>query len=151
MLRIALNGYGRIGRALLRALFERGLESQLHVEAINEIGEFATLAHLTRFDTTFGRFSGQVELHEDILQVNERPIRLVSEKDFTRLPWQQLGVDVVVDCTGKAKKRAVAEQHLAAGAPRVLLSHPLESADLTVVYGVNHQLLGQQRIVSNAS
>src|SRR5690606_3757932 len=124
---------------------------QLHVEAINEIGEFATLAHLTRFDTTFGRFSGQVELHEDILQVNERPIRLVSEKDFTRLPWQQLGVDVVVDCTGKAKKRAVAEQHLAAGAPRVLLSHPLESADLTVVYGVNHQLLGQQRIVSNAS
>ena len=151
MLRIALNGYGRIGRALLRALFERGLESQLHVEAINEIGEFATLAHLTRFDTTFGRFSGQVELHEDILQVNERPIRLVSAKDFTRLPWQQLGVDVVVDCTGKAKKRAVAEQHLAAGAPRVLLSHPLESADLTVVYGVNHQLLGQQRIVSNAS
>ena len=92
MLRIALNGYGRIGRALLRALFERGLESQLHVEAINEIGDFATLAHLTRFDTTFGRFSGQVELHEDILQVNERPIRLVSEKDFSRLPWQQLAM-----------------------------------------------------------
>jgi glyceraldehyde 3-phosphate dehydrogenase len=151
MLRIALNGYGRIGRALLRALFERGLENQLRVEAINEIGDFTTLAHLTRFDSTFGRFPGHVDLHEDQLQVNGQPIRLISQKDFTHLPWKQLAVDVVVDCTGKAKKRALAEQHLTAGAPRVLLSHPLESADLTVVYGVNHQLLDNQQIVSNAS
>jgi glyceraldehyde 3-phosphate dehydrogenase len=151
MLRIALNGYGRIGRALLRALFERGLESQLRIEAINETGDFATLAHLTRFDSTFGRFCGHVDLQEDQLLVNDQPIRLISQKDFTQLPWQQLAVDVVVDCTGKAKKRALAEQHLTAGAARVLLSHPLESADLTVVYGVNHQLLGNQRIVSNAS
>lgn len=151
MLRIALNGYGRIGRALLRALFERGLQSRLRIEAINEIGDFATLAHLTRFDSTFGRFGGQVELHDDTLQVEGQPIRLVSQKDFTQLPWKQLAVDVVVDCTGKSKKRALAEQHLTAGAARVLLSHPLETADLTVVYGVNHHLLGDQRIVSNAS
>ena len=151
MLRIALNGYGRIGRALLRALFERGLESQIHIEAINEIGDFTTLAHLTRFDSTFGRFIGQVELHDDILQVRGQSIRLSNQKDISQLPWQQLAVDVVVDCTGKLKKRALAEQHLNAGAPRVLLSHPMDSADLTVVYGVNHHLLGSQQIVSNAS
>ncbi|UUY07901.1 type I glyceraldehyde-3-phosphate dehydrogenase [Pseudomonas sp. J452] len=151
MLRIALNGYGRIGRALVRALFERGLENQLHVEAINELGDFKTLAHLTRFDSTFGRFNGHVGLHDDILQVHGQSIRLLGEKDITHLPWKQLAVDVVVDCTGRLKKRVLAEQHLAAGAPRVLLSHPLDTADLTVVYGVNHHLLGNQQIVSNAS
>ncbi|MDG1583235.1 type I glyceraldehyde-3-phosphate dehydrogenase [Pseudomonas sp. GOM6] len=151
MLRIALNGYGRIGRALLRALFERGLENQIRIEAINELGDFTTLAHLTRFDSTFGRFIGQVELQDDILQVRGQPIRLSNHKDIAQLPWRQLAVDVVVDCTGKLKKRALVEQHLNAGAPRVLLSHPLEAADLTVVYGVNHHLLGNQQIVSNAS
>ncbi|MEK1904439.1 MAG: type I glyceraldehyde-3-phosphate dehydrogenase [Pseudomonas sp.] len=151
MLRIALNGYGRIGRALLRALFERGLENQLHVEAINEVGDFKTLAHLTRFDSTFGRFNGHVALHEDMLLVRGQSIRLLGERDLTQLPWKALGIDVVVDCTGKLKKRLLADQHLVAGAPRVLLSHPLEGADLTVVYGVNHQLLGNQQIVSNAS
>lgn len=151
MLRIALNGYGRIGRALLRALFERGLENQLHVEAINEVGDFKTLAHLTRFDSTFGRFNGHVGLYEDTLQVHGQSIHLLGERELTRLPWKQMGVDVVVDCTGKLKKRVLAEQHLVAGAPRVLLSHPLDSADLTVVYGVNHHLLGNQQVVSNAS
>ncbi|VXC43556.1 Glyceraldehyde-3-phosphate dehydrogenase [Pseudomonas sp. 8AS] len=151
MLHIALNGYGRIGRALVRALFQRGLESQLQVEAINDLGEYQTLAHLTRFDSTFGRFTGQVELHDDILQIGDQSIRLLGERDIGRLPWQQLGIDVVIDCTGKLKKRALAEQHLSAGAPRVLLSHPLDSADLTVVYGINQHLLGNQQIVSNAS
>lgn len=151
MLRIALNGYGRIGRALLRALFERGLENQLHVEAINEVGDFKTIAHLTRFDSTFGRFLGQVDLREDVMQVRGQSIRLFGERDSSKLPWKQLGVDVVIECTGKVKKRSHAEQHLMAGAPRVLLSHPLESADLTVVYGVNHHLLGNQQIVSNGS
>lgn len=151
MLHIALNGYGRIGRALVRALFQRGLESQLQVEAINDLGEYQTLAHLTRFDSTFGRFNGQVELHDDILQIGDQSIRLLGERDIGRLPWRQLGIDLVIDCTGKLKKRALAEQHLSAGAPRVLLSHPLDSADLTVVYGINHNLLGNQQIVSNAS
>jgi glyceraldehyde 3-phosphate dehydrogenase len=151
MLRIAINGYGRIGRAIVRAVFERGLETKLHIEAINDLGDFATLAHLTRFDSTFGRFKGHVSLHDDILQVHGQSIRLLHEREVVNLPWARLGVDVVLECTGKLKKRQQVEQHLTAGAPRVLLSHPLESADLTVVYGVNHELLGNQQIVSNAS
>jgi len=151
MLRIALNGYGRIGRALLRALFERGLEHKIRLEAINDLGEPATLAHLTRFDSTFGRFAGHVALHEDMLQVHGQSIHLLREREPINLPWDHLGVDLVLECTGKLKKREQAEQHLTAGAPRVLLSHPMDSADLTVVYGVNHELLGSQQIVSNAS
>ncbi|MDH4554268.1 type I glyceraldehyde-3-phosphate dehydrogenase [Pseudomonas sp. BN417] len=151
MLRIALNGYGRIGRAVVRALFERGLDQRLRIEAINDLGDFESLAHLTRFDSTFGRFPGHVALHDDHLQVNGQTIRLLRERDPVNLPWQQLGVDLVLECSGKMKKRAQVEQHLTAGAPRVLLSHPLDSADLTVVYGVNHELLGSQQIVSNAS
>ncbi|MNQ51113.1 Glyceraldehyde-3-phosphate dehydrogenase 1 [compost metagenome] len=151
MLRIALNGYGRIGRALVRALFERGLDQRLRIEAINDLGDFESLAHLTRFDSTFGRFPGHVALHDDHLQVNGQTIRLLRERDPVNLPWQHLGVDLVLECSGKMKKRAQVEQHLTAGAPRVLLSHPLDSADLTVVYGVNHEQLGSQQIVSNAS
>lgn len=151
MLRIAINGYGRIGRALVRALFERGLEHRIRLEAINDLGDYNTLAHLTRFDSTFGRFPGQVDLRDDQMLVNDQRISLLQEREPAQLPWAQLGVDLVLECTGKLKKRAQVEQHLTAGAAHVLLSHPLESADLTVVYGVNHQLLGDQRIVSNAS
>jgi glyceraldehyde 3-phosphate dehydrogenase len=151
MLRIAINGYGRIGRTLLRALFERGLEKQIHVEAINDLGEAATLAHLTRFDSTFGRLKGQMDQHDDMLQVDGQSIRLLREREPVNLPWGHLAVDLVMECTGKFKKRAQAEQHLTAGASRVLLSHPMDTADLTVVYGVNHDLLGNQQIVSNAS
>ncbi len=151
MLRIALNGYGRIGRAVLRALFERGLEHRIRIEAINDLGDHQTLAHLTRFDSTCGRFAGHVSLHDEQLLVNDQQIRLLQERDPLNLPWAQLGVDLVLECSGKLKKRAQVEHHLTAGASRVLLSHPLESADLTVVYGVNHELLGSQQIVSNAS
>ena len=151
MLRIAINGYGRIGRALVRALFERGLEHKIHIEAINDLSDFATLAHLTRFDSTFGRFNGQVLLHDDILQIHGQSIRLLREREPVNLPWDRLGVDLVLECSGKLKSRQQVEHHLTAGAPRVLLSHPLESADLTVVYGVNHEQLGSQQIVSNAS
>lgn len=151
MLRIALNGYGRIGRALVRAVFERGLDQRLRIEAVNDLGDFQSLAHLTRFDSTFGRFPGHVHLSDDRLQVNNQTIHLLRERDPVNLPWDQLGVDLVLECTGKMKKRAQVEQHLTAGAPRVLLSHPLDTADLTVVYGVNHEQLGSQQIVSNAS
>ena len=151
MLRIAINGYGRIGRALVRALFERGLEHKIRIEAINDLSDFSTLAHLTRFDSTFGRFNGQVQQHDDTLQINDQSIRLLREREPVNLPWDRLGVDLVLECSGKFKTRQQVEQHLTAGAPRVLLSHPLESADLTVVYGVNHQQLGSQQIVSNAS
>ncbi|MCQ4326165.1 type I glyceraldehyde-3-phosphate dehydrogenase [Stutzerimonas stutzeri] len=151
MLRIAINGYGRIGRTVLRALFERGLDNQIHIEAINDLSETATLAHLTRFDSTFGRFQGQVDVHDDILQIRGQSIRLLCERDASRLPWGELGVDVVLECSGKFKKRELVEQHLQAGAGRVFASHPLDGADLTVVYGVNHELLGSQRVISNAS
>lgn len=151
MLRIAINGYGRIGRAILRAIFQSDLHTRIHVEAINDLGDHATLAHLTRFDSTYGRYPGSVVLHGDMLQISGQSIRLLQERDPQRLPWGELGVDLVLECSGKFKKREMAEQHLAAGAQRVLLSHPLDSADQTVVYGVNHQLLGSQRIVSNGS
>lgn len=122
MLRIAINGYGRIGRAILRALFERGLEQQIHLEAINDLGDASTLSHLTRFDSTFGRFNARVAQHDDILQVNGQSIRLLRERDPRQLPWAELGVDLVLECSGNFKSRAQVEQHVQAGAPRVLLS-----------------------------
>lgn len=151
MLRIAINGYGRIGRNILRALFERGLHTKLQIVAINDLGDAKILAHLTRFDSTFGRFADNVELSGEYLKVGQQSIRLFSQPNPALLPWQELGVDVVLECTGRMKQRHQAEQHLAAGAGHVLLAHPLDSADLTVVYGVNHNLLGSQQIVSNAS
>ncbi len=152
MLRVAINGYGRIGRAVLRALFERNLENQIHIEAINDLSERSAMAHLTRFDTTFGRFHGQVDLHDDVMQIRGQSIRLLQERDPTQLPWKQLGVDVVLECSGKFKKRDLIDQHLQAGAARVFASHPLDGADLTVVYGVNHELLdSSHRVISNAS
>lgn len=151
MLRIAINGYGRIGRNILRALFERGLHTKLQIVAINDLGDAKILAHLTRFDSTFGRFADNVELSGEYLKVGQQSIRLFSQPNPALLPWQELGIDVVLECTGRMKQRHQAEQHLAAGAGHVLLAHPLDSADLTVVYGINHNLLGSQQIVSNAS
>ena len=151
MLRIAINGYGRIGRNILRTLFERGLHSKLQIVAINDLGDAKILTHLTRFDSTFGRFAHPVQLSGENLHVGNQSIRLLSQPDPVLLPWQQLGIDVVLECTGRMKQRHQVEQHLTAGARRVLLAHPLDSADLTVVYGVNHHLLGSQQIVSNAS
>ena len=151
MLRIAINGYGRIGRNILRTLFERGLHTKLQIVAINDLGDAKILTHLTRFDSTFGRFAHPVQLSGENLHVGNQSIRLLSQPDPVLLPWQQLGIDVVLECTGRMKQRHQVEQHLTAGARRVLLAHPLDSADLTVVYGVNHHLLGNQQIVSNAS
>jgi len=151
MLRIAINGYGRIGRAVVRALFERGLQDRVQVVAINDLSDHKTLVHLPCFDSTFGRFPEPVELQGESMVVRGQSIRLLAERDATQLPWKELNVDVVLECTGKFKKRAMIEQHLQAGAGRVFASHPLDGGDLTVVYGVNHQLLGDQRVVSNAS
>ena len=152
MLRIALNGYGRIGRALVRALHQRGLQDRIQLQAINDLSDFATLVHLTRFDSTFGRFPADIRQEHDRMSIDGgTPIRLLGERDATRLPWRDMGVEVVLECSGKFKKREQVNQHLDAGARHVLLSHPLDNADLTVVYGVNHHLLGDQLIVSNAS
>lgn len=151
MLRIAINGYGRIGRNILRTLFERGLDKDIQIVAINDLSDAKILTHLTRFDSTFGRFSHDVQLQDEHLIIGEQSIRILKQPDAAQLPWQALNVDVVLECTGRMKQRSQAEQHLHAGAQRVLLAHPMDSADLTVVYGVNHQQLQQQKIVSNAS
>ncbi len=153
MLRVAINGYGRIGRNIVRTLFERGLHNKVQIIAINDLGDARTLAHLTCFDSTFGRFFTPVELHEKMLKIGKQEIQLFSETDVANLPWHNLNIDVVLECTGKAKKRDFAEAHINAGAKAVLLSHPLDSADATVVFGVNHEQLkkDKQKIVSNAS
>src|SRR5690554_5410609 len=151
MLRVAINGYGRIGRNILRIIFEQNLQDKIQLVAINDLGDANTLSHLTRFDSTFGRFSKEVKLEDKMLEVDGHKIELLSVADVANLPWHNLKVDVVLECTGRTKTREAAEQHLTAGARRVLLAHPLDSADLTVVYGVNHQLLSDQVIVSNAS
>ena len=151
MLRIGINGYGRIGRAVVRALYQRQLQDQIEIVAINDLADGETLLHLTRFDSTFGRCDLPMTLAEDGLQIEGRTIKLLREPDVTRLPWKALGVDLVMECTGLFKKRAQLEPHLAAGAGRVIASHPLDGADLTVVYGVNHGKLGEQQIISNAS
>ena len=151
MLRIGINGYGRIGRAVVRALYQRQLQDQIEIVAINDLADGETLLHLTRFDSTFGRFDLPMTLAEDGLQIEGHTIKLLREPDVTRLPWKALGVDLVMECTGLFKKRAQLEPHLAAGAGRVIASHPLDGADLTVVYGVNHGKLGEQQIISNAS
>lgn len=151
MLKIAINGYGRIGRNVLRILFERQLENKIQIVAINDLGDAETLAHLTRFDSTFGRFGHAISVDGNAMEIAGQKIRLLKEPETSKLPWSELDIDVVLECTGRVKKRELADAHLAAGAKRVLLAHPLDSADLTVVYGVNHELLDQQTVVSNAS
>jgi glyceraldehyde 3-phosphate dehydrogenase len=137
---------------LVWAIHERGLADTLEVVAINDLASFEALAHLTRVDSTHGRFPGEVALEEDALRVDGRRIQLIAESDPTQLPWEALGIDLVLECSGKFKTRARNQAHLNAGAKRVLISYPMAEADLTVVYGVNHsQLDPSQRILSNAS
>jgi len=150
--RIAINGYGRIGQCVLRALIERG-DPEFEVVAINELSGLDTIAYLTRYDTTHGRFPGRVESGEGELVINGRAIRVLSEADPDRLPWAELGIDLVLECSGSFKDRATAERHLAAGAHRLLFSQPAESdVDATIVTGINDaELTAQARIVSAAS
>ena len=151
-MRIAINGYGRIGRCLVWAIHERGLTDRFEVVAINDLADFKVLAHLTRYDSTHGRFAGEVALDGDTLTINRQAIRISAEKDPANLPWAELDVDLVFECSGKFKQRDLNQQHLDAGAKRVLISYPVADADITVVYGVNHrQLDAGHRIISNAS
>ncbi len=152
MIRIAINGYGRIGRNILRALYSGSYTRDIQVVAINDLADFKVDVHLTKYDSTHGHFPGQVELRGEELLVNDHAIKLLAVKDLKDLPWRALNIDIVLECTGRYTKRAACEQHLAAGAKRVLLSAPGEDMDLTVVYGVNHPALKKEhRIVSNAS
>ena len=151
--RVAINGYGRIGRSVLRALYESGARDRIQVVAINEPADCKTIAHLTRYDSTHGRFPGSVTVDSDVLTVNGDAIQVLHCEQVNELPWDELKVDLVFECSGSFGDRAHAEQHIARGAPRVLFSQPAEAdVDATIVYGINHQLLtGRETIVSNAS
>jgi len=153
MLRLAINGYGRIGRSVLRALYEGDYRRDLQIVAVNELADSGTVAHLTRYDSTHGRFPGTVQSNENSLLIDADEMRLLREPSIAALPWAQLDVDVVLECTGTFSERKLAEQHLQQGAQRVLFSQPAQAdVDATIVYGVNHQTLSaSDRIVSNAS
>ena len=153
MLRIAINGGGRIGRSVLRALYESEARNSVQIVAINELADTKTIAHLTRYDSTHGRFPGTVSATENQLTINGDTISIVHQQNLDQLPWAELRVDVVLECSGTFSDRATAEQHLASGAKRVLFSQPAESSvDATIVYGINqHILTGHETIISSAS
>ena len=151
--KIAINGYGRIGRNVLRAIHELGRASEFDVVAINDLGDAETNAHLTQYDTAHGRFPGEVSVDGDYMIVNGDKLRVFAERDPSKLPWGELNVDVVLECTGLFKNREKAGMHLKAGAKKVIISAPGGSdIDATVVYGVNHgDLKASDEIISNAS
>ncbi|WP_413663785.1 type I glyceraldehyde-3-phosphate dehydrogenase [Microbulbifer sp. CNSA002] len=151
--RIAINGYGRIGRSVLRALYESGARDNLQIVAINELADCDTIAHLTKYDSVHGRFSGEVSVHKDVLVVNGDSIAVTHCEQLEDLDWRRDQVDIVLECTGSFKQRRNAELHLAAGAKKVLFSQPASrDVDATIVYGVNdHILTGKEQIISAAS
>jgi glyceraldehyde 3-phosphate dehydrogenase len=149
--RVAINGFGRIGRNVLRAIVEAD-RNDIQVVAINDLAPVETNAHLLRFDSVHGRFPGEVKVNGDAIDVGRGPIKVTAIKDPATLPHKALGVDIALECTGIFTARDQASAHLTAGAKRVLISAPADGADLTVVYGVNHdKLTKEHRVVSNAS
>jgi glyceraldehyde 3-phosphate dehydrogenase len=149
--RVAINGFGRIGRNVLRAIIESG-RTDIEVVAINDLGPVETNAHLLRYDSVHGRFPAEVKVSGDSIDVGRGPIKVTAERDPAKLPHHELNVDVALECTGIFTTKEKASAHLAAGAKRVLVSAPAEDVDLTVVYGVNHDKLnGEHTVVSNAS
>ena len=149
--KIAINGFGRIGRLVLRALYE-SKRDDLQVVAINDLGPVETNAHLFRYDSVHGRFPGEVTSGEDWMDIGRGRIKVTAERDPAKLPHADLGVDIAFECTGIFTARDKAALHLQAGAKRVLISAPATGADLTVVYGVNHDKIGKEHeVISNAS
>ena len=152
-IKVAINGYGRIGRNILRALYEGGKKHDIQIVAINDLGDTKINAHLTRYDTTHGKFPGTVAIDGDSLVVNGDRIKVLSNRDPSQLPWKDLGVDVVHECTGFFTSKEKASAHLKAGAKKVIISAPGgKDVDGTIVYGVNHGTLkGLHTVISNAS
>lgn len=152
-IKVAINGYGRIGRNALRAFYEAGKRHDLQIVAINDLGSAATNAHLTRFDTTHGKFPGAVSVEDNNLIIEGDRIKVFSERDPAQLPWAALAIDVVLECTGRFTNKAKASAHLAAGAKRVIISAPAgREVDATIVYGVNNQALrSEHRVIAIGS
>jgi glyceraldehyde 3-phosphate dehydrogenase len=147
----AINGFGRIGRLVFRALLESG-RTDIEIIAINDPAPYGTSAHLLKYDSVHGRLKEDVTLNDDILDVNGRQIKMTAERDPANIPWSDMGVDIVLECSGFFTKRADAEKHIQAGAKKVVISAPASDEDLTVVYGVNSDALtADHKIVSNAS
>ncbi len=152
-IKVAINGFGRIGRNILRAHYESAKKHDLQFVAINDLGDAKTNAHLLKYDTAHGRFRGTVEVSGGALKVNGQDLQVCAERDPAKLPWKALGVDVVLECTGLFTSKAKAGAHLAAGAKKVIISAPGDKdVDRTIVYGVNHQSLkASDTVISNAS
>ncbi|WP_293265604.1 glyceraldehyde 3-phosphate dehydrogenase NAD-binding domain-containing protein [Neptunomonas sp.] len=150
--RIAINGYGRIGQCVLRAIYENGLQQQLQVVALNELSDIETVTYLTRYDTTHGRFPLPVEHDgENLIIANDR-IKVINQSEPSRLPWDEMGIDLVIECSGSFSDRGTAEKHLQSGAKRLLFSQPaMPDVDATIVYGLNHQLLMPDMTVVSAA
>ncbi|SPA02120.1 Glyceraldehyde-3-phosphate dehydrogenase (RUBISCO operon) [Cupriavidus taiwanensis] len=152
-IKVAINGYGRIGRNVLRAHYEGGKRHDIEIVAINDLGNAATNAHLTQYDTVHGRFPGEVAVDGDAFRVNGDRIRVLAQRNPAELPWGELGVDVVMECTGFFTTKDKASAHLKGGAKRVIISAPGgKDVDATIVYGVNHHVLkATDTVISNAS
>ena len=149
--RVAINGFGRIGRLVLRAAMESGRDD-IEFVGVNDLGPVDTNAHLVKYDSVHGVFPGDVSTGEDWMDLGRGKIKVTAERDPTKLPWGELGVDIAMECTGIFTSRDQAAMHIEAGAKRVLVSAPASGADLTVVYGVNHEeLSADHTVVSNAS
>jgi len=152
MIKLAINGYGRIGRNVIRAIYERGLQEEIEVVVINDLASLEACAHLTQYDTTHGRFNAEVETSGNELIINGKPIKFMSSAQPGDVRWSDYGVDLLMECAGKFKTHASLVPHLQAGAPKVLASYPVGDADYMVVYGVNHEgLQNEHQIISNAS
>ena len=151
MTKVAINGFGRIGRNILRAIAESG-RKDIQVVAINDLGSVESNAHLLRFDSVHGRIPGEVKVDGDSIDIGRGKIKVTAVRDPNTLPWKDLGIDIALECTGIFTSKDKASAHLTAGAKRVLVSAPADNADLTVVYGVNHdKLKPEHKVVSNAS
>jgi glyceraldehyde 3-phosphate dehydrogenase len=152
-IKVAINGYGRIGRNIMRALYEAKRSHEIQIVAINDLGDAETNAHLTQYDTAHGKFPGEVSVDGGDLIVNGDRVKVYAERDPSKLPWRELGVDVVLECTGLFTSKAKASAHLTAGAKKVIISAPGGSdVDNTIVFGVNHGTLkASDTVISNAS
>ncbi len=150
--KVAINGYGRIGRNIMRALYELGRTDEISIVAINDLGDAKSNAHLTQYDTAHGTFPGTVTVDDGDLVINGDRVKVFAERDPSKLPWAELGVDIVMECTGFFRSKETAGAHITAGAKKVIVSAPGQNVDNTIVYGVNHDSLkSTDLVISNAS